>query len=55
MIVLVVNGDRHLFNDEVIDKAQDEAAERIINAYPPDAVVDFDEVRDEDVQRKKYF
>lgn len=55
MIVLVVNGNRYLFNDEVIDKAQDDAAERILSAYPSDAIVEFDEVRDEDVKRVKYF
>ena len=54
MIVLVVNGNRHLFNDQVIDKAQDECAERIISAYPDDAIVEFNEVRDQDIQRKKY-
>ena len=54
MIVLVVNQDRYLFNNEICDDAQDECAERIISAYPDDAVVEFDEVRGEDLQRKKY-
>ncbi len=55
MIVLVVNGNRYLFNDKVIDKAQDDAAEKILSAYPDDAIVEFDEVRDEDVKQKIYF
>ena len=54
MIVLVVNGDRYLFNDKVIDSAQDECAERIISAYPDDALVEFDQVRQQDVQPKIY-
>jgi hypothetical protein len=49
MIVLKVNNDRYLFNDEVCEAAQDAAAERILTAYPPDAVVDFDIVRSGDI------
>lgn len=51
MIVLVVNGDRYLFNDEVCDEAQDACAERILSAYPADAMVDFDEVKSTDLER----
>ena len=50
MIVLVVNEDRYLFNDEVCDKQQDEAAEGILAGYDCFATVEWDDVRDVDVR-----
>ena len=49
MIVLVVNENRYLFNDEVSEKAQDQAAEEILSQYDCFATVEWDEVRDVDV------
>lgn len=51
MIVMTVNGDRYLFNDQVSDKSQDAAAEGILSRYGEDAYVDFDQVRDEDLNK----
>ena len=47
MKVLVVNGKRFLINEKssVVDKT----CERIINNFPHDAVVEFDEVKLSDV------
>jgi|DEB0MinimDraft_12_1074336.scaffolds.fasta_scaffold02532_16 hypothetical protein len=50
MIVLVVNEDRYLINEH--SKASDNICKVIINDYPSDAVVDFDEVRLSDVKPK---
>tara|TARA_R110001606_G_scaffold384658_1_gene547679 strand:- start:4499 stop:4666 length:168 start_codon:yes stop_codon:yes gene_type:complete len=55
MIVLVVNENRYLFNNEVCDKAQDECAERILSAYPDNAIVDFDDVQPQDLINNKPF
>lgn len=48
--VLVVNGFRYLMRniDSEDETYVDTYCERIINSYPPDAVVEFDEARDID-------
>lgn len=43
MEVLIVNGNRHLVNTSMCDKAQDETCQRIIKGYPQDAIVEWDE------------
>lgn len=50
MIVLVVNGKRHLINQH--SKASDKVCEDIINSYPKDAIVEFDDVKLSDVKPK---
>ena len=50
MIVLVVNKDRYLINEK--SKASDKRCQEIINSYPSDAIVEFDEVKKQDVERK---
>ena len=47
MKVLVVNGKRFLINEK--SSVVDETCERIINNFPHDAVVEFDEVKLSDV------
>ena len=47
--VLVVNGDRYLINEASL--AVDDVANDIINSYPSNAVLDFDEVRMSDFER----
>jgi hypothetical protein len=42
MTTMIVNGKRYLLNTEMCDKAQDETAQRILGAYPKDAVVEFE-------------
>lgn len=43
MEVLIVEGKRYLINTNVSEKAQDEACERILEGYPADAEVDWDD------------
>ena len=43
MEVLIINGDRHLINTTMCDKAQDEVTQRILSGYPKDAQVDWDD------------
>jgi len=47
--VMIVNGDRYLLNTD--SPAVDETAEQIISQYPQEPTLDWDEVRDIDVQR----
>lgn len=50
MTVLVVNNKRHLINEQ--SKASDKVCEDIINSYPKDAIVEFDDVKLSDVKPK---
>ena len=43
MEVMIINGDRHLVNTTMCDKAQDETCKRILSGYPADAIVEWDE------------
>jgi len=47
--VLIVNGDRYLVNTE--SPAVDKTADEIISQYPQEPVLDWDEVRDIDLER----
>ena len=47
MIVMVVNGTRYLINEQ--SKASDKFCEQILEAYPSDAIVEFDKVKMSDV------
>jgi len=47
MQVMVVNGNRYLINPE--SKACDSTCERILEQYPKDAVVEFEEPKLKDV------
>ena len=49
MTVMVVNGHRYLINTDMCDKAQDENTERILKHYPHDAIVEFDNVTQQDL------
>ena len=47
--VMIVNGDRYVLN--VDSKHIDRTADEIISQYPQEPTLDWDEVRDIDVQR----
>ncbi len=47
MIVLVVNNDRYLINPN--SKAVDKSCEKILANYPYDAIIEFDKVRNKDL------
>ena len=50
LTVLVVNGNRHLINED--SKASDATCQTIIEGYGADAIVEFDEVKLADVKPK---
>ena len=50
LTVLVVNGNRHLINED--SKASDDTCQTIIEGYGADAIVEFDEVKLADVKPK---
>lgn len=50
LTILIVNNNRYLINTE--SKYSDKRCQEIIDSYPDDAVIDFDEVRMSDVTRK---
>lgn len=52
LTVLVVNKNRYLINDEV--RISDKICKDIIDEYPDDCIIEFDDVRMEDLNRKRY-
>ena len=44
---MIINGERYLINED--SKASDKFCEQLINSYPSDALVEFDEVKKSDV------
>ena len=49
MTVIIVNGNRYLINDQ--SKGCDEVCAKILEKYPSDAIVDFDNVKPIDYER----
>jgi len=50
MTVMVVNGNRYLINDQ--SKGCDGVCEAILNTYPSDAQIEFDNVKQIDYERQ---
>lgn len=46
---MIVNGNRYLINDQ--SKVCDEVCAKILETYPSDAIVDFDNVKQIDYER----
>lgn len=49
MQTMIVNGNRYLINDQ--SKGCDEVCAKILETYPSDAIVDFDNVKPIDYER----
>ena len=50
MKVLVVDGNRYLINTELAQHVLDGICEDILKYYPPDATVEFDDVKPSDIR-----
>lgn len=52
MQTMIVNGNRYLINDQ--SKGCDEVCAKILEMYPSDAVIDFDNVKPIDYERTDF-
>lgn len=52
MQTMIVNGNRYLINDQ--SKGCDEVCAKILETYPSDAIVDFDNVKPIDYERADF-